>query len=139
MIHINQLMYAVIYKVAITNSVQEEFERISTWFQEYPPSQSMWCSFNNHAVHAEMPGVSVGGKAIQREQKAAISGICFCQSIIWKRPHHKKCVQDKKGVHGCKNDGLCKHVILYQSLVLSVIDYGLVLVNISDTQLNRME
>ena len=64
---------------AITVSAQEELERIGQWCQEnnghiHPDKACvMWCTLNNHAVHAEMPALSVGVKAIEKE----VPGSCF--------------------------------------------------------------
>ena len=43
-------------RAAIENSVHEELERIRNWCLENKGHSSL----NNHAVHAEMPTISVG-------------------------------------------------------------------------------
>ena len=53
----------------IADSVQQELDRIEEWCTEmngmiHPDkATTLWCSLNNHAVKADMPEVSIDGKA----------------------------------------------------------------------------
>ena len=135
---------------AIANGVQEELERIGGWCQEnnghIHPDKAfvLWCSLNNHAVSAEMPTVSVGGKDIKREQTLRYLGVVFDRTLSGKDHITRVVSKARKGLTAVKtmayaNISQKTLVILFQALVLSVIEYGLAFVNLSDTQLRRLE
>ena len=137
-------------RIAIANSVQEELDRLSTWCEDnnghiHPDKACvLWCSLNNHAVHAEMPAVSVGGKQIKHEQTIRYLGVVFDRTLSGKDHISRIITKARKGLTAVKIMAYASMpqrtlVILYQALVLSVIEYGLALVNLSETQLNRLE
>ena len=135
---------------AIANSMQEELERIGNWCQEnnghiHPDKACvLWCSLNNHAVNAEMPTVTVGGKDIKREQTLRYLGVVFDRTLSGKDHITRIISKARKGLIAVKTMAYANMpqktlVILYQALVLSVIEYGLAFVNLSETQLKRLE
>ena len=119
-------------RIAIANSVQEELDRLSTWCEDnnghiHPDKACvLWCSLNNHAVHAEMPAVSVGGKQIKREQTLRYLGVVFDRTLSGKDHISRIITKARKGLTAVKIMAYASMpqrtlVILYQALVLSVI------------------
>ena len=91
-----------------------------------------------------MPAVSVGGKEIKREQTLRYLGVVFDRTLSGKDHISRIITKARKGLTAVKIMAYASMpqrtlVILYQALVLSVIEYGLALVNLSETQLNRLE
>ena len=107
-------------------------------------ASTLWCSLNNHAVKAVMPDVSIGGKSIKREHVLRYLGIIFDRSLSGK-DHISRVVQrSRKGLTALKTMAGAKMpqkvlAILYQALVVSVIEYGLGLLTLSNAQLKRID
>ena len=105
---------------------------------------TLWLTLNNHAVKAEMPEVSIDGKAIRREQILRYLGIIFDRSLS-EMDHISRVIQrTRKGLTALKTMASLKMpqrilVILYHALVLSVIEYGQRLLTLSKAQLDRLE
>ena len=130
--------------------VQQELNRVDDWCSEmngkiHPDKAStLWCSLNNHAVKAVMPDVTIAGKAIKRDHVLRYLGIIFDRSLSGK-DHISRVVQrSRKGLTALKTMAGAKMpqkvlLILYQALVVSVIEYGLGLLTLSNTQKKRLE
>ena len=115
--------------------VQQELDRIEEWCYEmngkiHPDkATTLWLTLNNHAVKAEMPEVSIDGKAIRREQILRYLGIIFDRSLSG-MDHISRVIQrTRKGLTALKTMASLKMpqrilVILYHTLVLSVMEYG---------------
>ena len=134
----------------IADSVQQELDRIEEWCTEmngkiHPDkATTLWCSLNNHALKADMPEVSIDGKAIKREHILRYLGIIFDRSLSGK-DHVTRIIQkSRKGLTALKTMASLKMpqrvlMILYKALVLSVIEYGQGLLTLSTAQLKRLE
>ena len=134
----------------IAESVQSELNRIDEWCNDmngkiHPDKAStLWFTLNNHAVKAAMPNVTIGGKEIKREDILRYLGIIFDRSLSGK-DHISRVVQrSRKGLTALKTMAGAKMpqkvlVILYQALVVSVMEYGLGLLTLSKTQVQRLE
>ena len=134
----------------IAELVQLELNRIDEWCSEmngkiHPDKAStLWLTLNNHAVNAVMPNVSIGDKAIKREDTLRYLGIIFDRSLSGK-DHITRIVQrSRKGLTALKTMAGAKMpqkilVILYQALVVSVMEYGLGLLTLSKSQLQRLD
>ena len=130
--------------------MQLELNRIDEWCSEmngkiHPDKAStLWLTLNNHAVNAVMPNVSIGDKAIKREDTLRYLGIIFDRSLSGK-DHITRIVQrSRKGLTALKTMAGAKMpqkilVILYQALVVSVMEYGLGLLTLSKSQLQRLD
>ena len=134
----------------IARSAQEELNRLDGWCQDFKgkihPDKAgvLWCSLNNHAVNADMPAVFIEGKELKREQYLRYLGITFDRSLCGKEHISRVIVKARKGLVAIKTMAVARMsqkilVILFQSLVLSVIEYGFGLLTLSTAQLNRLE
>ena len=92
-----------------------------------------------------MPDVSIAGKAIKRDHVLRYVGIIFDRSLSGKDHNILRVVQrSRKGLTALKTIAGAKMpqkvlLILYQALVVSVIEYGLGLLTLSNAQVKRLE
>ena len=146
-----------IYKTAsdintAVNAVQEQLEKVSHWCQETEseinPSkaQALWCALNNKAVGQAMPTVSFNGEVIERMNSLRYHGINFDRMLTYKTQVESTKLGCKKGPSALKamaSKGIGqrhRHLfLLYQSVILSVIDYGLGLTTLSQSNLMKLD
>ena len=132
---------------AIAASTQEELNRLDTWCTDFKgrihPDKAcvLWCSLNNRAVNADMPPVYIEGKEIQRECNMKYLGITFDRTLCGNDHISRIIVKARKGLVALKTMAAARMsqkilVILYQTLVLSVINYGFGLLTLSAAQLD---
>ena len=130
--------------------VQGELDRLELWCEanngKLHPDKAcaLWCTLNNHAVHDVMPRISIGGKELRREHTLKYLGITFDRSLSGKDHITRTISRARKGLTALKVMARAKMsqrilVILYQTLVLSVVEYGLGLLTLSKAQLQRLE
>ena len=91
-----------------------------------------------------MPVVEISGTVIQREPTLRYLGVIFDRSLSGKDHITRVVAKARKGLTAVKMLTYAKMpqrvlVILFQTLVISVVEYGLGLLTLSDTQLNRLE
>ena len=91
-----------------------------------------------------MPDVEISGVAIAREPTLRYLGVIFDRSLSGKDHITRVVAKARKGLTAVKMLSYAKMpqrvlVILFQTLVISVVEYGLGLLTLSDTQLNRLE
>ena len=92
----------------IADLVQQEHNRIEEWCTEmsgkiHPDkATTQWCSLNNHAVNANMPEVSIDGKAIRREQTVGYLGIIFDRFLSEKDHITRTKERTRKGLTAVK-------------------------------------
>ena len=131
-------------------AVQEQLEKVSHWCQETEseinPSkaQALWCTLNNKAVGQAMPAVSFNGEAIERTNSLRYLGIHFDRMLTYKTQVESTKLRCKKGLSALKamtSKGIeQRHLfLLYQSVILSVIDYGLGLTTLSQSNLLKLD
>ena len=134
----------------MASSAQEELNRLDGWCDEFKgrihPDKAgvLWCSLNNHSVKADMPAVYIEGKELKREQSLRYLGITFDRSLCGNEHISRVIVKARKGLVALKTVAVARMsqrilVILYQTLILSVIEYGFGLLTLSKTQLSRLE
>ena len=135
---------------AIVESVQEDLNRLDNWCTEFKgrihPDKAcvLWCSLNNRAVKATMPPVFIEGKELQREDTLKYVGVTFYRSLCGNEHISRTIVKTRKGFVALKTIAgarmtqriLC---ILFQTLILSVINYGFGLMTLSEAQLERLK
>ena len=131
-------------------AVQEQLEKVSHWCHETEseinPSkaQALWCTLNNKAVGQAMPAVSFNGEAIERTNSLRYLGIHFDRMLTYKTQVESTKLRCKKGLSALKamaSKGIeQRHLfLLYQSVILSVIDYGLGLTTLSQSNLLKLD
>ena len=131
-------------------AVQEQLEKVSHWCQETEseinPSkaQALWCTLNNKAVGQAMPAVSFNGEAIERTNSLRYLGIHFDRMLTYKMQVKSTKLRCKKGLSALKamaSKGIeQRHLfLLYQSVILSVIDYGVGLTTLSQSNLLKLD
>ena len=131
-------------------AVQEQLEKVSHWCQETEseinPSkaQALWCTLNNKVVGQAMPAVSFNGEAIERTNSLRYLGIHFDRMLTYKTQVESTKLRCKKGLSALKamaSKGIeQRHLfLLYQSVILSVIDYGLGLTTLSQSNLLKLD
>ena len=131
-------------------AVQEQLEKVSHWCQETEseinPSkaQALWCTLNNKAVGQAMPAVSFNGEAIERTNSLRYLGIHFDRMLTYKTQVESTKLRCKKGLSALKamaSKGIeQRHLfLLYQSVILSVIDYCLGLTTLSQSNLLKLD
>ena len=134
----------------IASGLQVELDRMHDWCEEYngklhPDKASvLWCTLNNRAVKDDMPEVSIAGKVIKRDHSLRYLGIVFDRSLSGNEHVSRVVSKARKGLNALKvmasmNMPQRILLILYQTLVLSVVDYGFGLQTLSKTQLERLE
>ena len=144
----------LIYKTAsdihtAVTAVQEQLEKVSHWFQETEseinPSkaQAPWCTLNNKAVGQAMPAISFNGEVIERMNNLRYLGIHFDRMLTYKTQVESTKLRCKKGLNGLKvmaSKGIeQRHLfLLYRSVILNVIDYGLGLTTLSQSNLLKL-
>ena len=127
-------------------AVQEQLEKVSHGCQatdaEINPSktQSLWCTLNNKAEGQAMPAVSFSWEVIERTNNLRYLGIHFDRMLMYKTQVKSTKLRCKKGLSTFKaraSKGIeQRHLfMLYQSVILSVIDCGLGLTTLSQSNL----
>ena len=123
---------------------------MSQWCQETEskinPSkaQTLWCTLNNKAVGQTMPAVSFNGEVIERTNSLRYLGIHVDIMLTYKTQVESIQLRCKKGLSTFKamaSKGIeQRHLfLLYQSVILSVIDYGLGLTTLSQSNLLKLD
>ena len=145
----------LIYKTAsdistAVTAVQEQLEKVSHWCQETEfeinPSkaQALWCTLNNKAVGQAMPAVSFNGEVIERTNSLRYLWIHFDRTLTYKTQAESTKLRCKKGLSALKamaSKGIeQRHLFLpYKSVILSVIDCGLGLTTLSQSNLLKLD
>ena len=135
---------------ATADNLQEELDRLDNWCEEHdgklhPDKASvLWCSLNNRAVHDQMPEVSIGGQSIKRDCILRYLGLIFDRSLSGKDHVTRVISKARKGLNvlkvmACMSMPQRILFLLFQTLVLSVVDYGFGLLTLSKAQLTRLE
>ena len=131
-------------------SLQQELNRLDDWCEEHngklhPDKASvLWCSLNNRSVQDQMPDVSIAGQNIKRDQILRYLGIIFDRALSGKDHVTRVISKARKGLNALKviaSLSMPQRIlfILFQALILSVVDYGLGLLTLSKAQLDRLE
>ena len=91
-----------------------------------------------------MPAISFNGEAIERTNSLKYLGIHFDRKLMYKTQVKSTKLRCKKGLSALKamaSKGIeQRHLfLLYQSVILSVIDYGLCLTTLSQSNLLKLD
>ena len=132
------------------SSLQLELKRLDNWCEEHnnnklhPDKASvLWCSHNKKSVQDQMPDVSITGQNIKRDQILRYLGINFDRELSGKEYVTRVISKARKGLNAIKVMASLRMpqrvlFILFQALILSVVNYGLGLLTLSNAQLDRL-
>ena len=104
----------------------------------------LWCSLDNWIIRADIPGLKIGGRNVNRESTLKYLGITFDRRLSFRKHVQMIVTRPQKGLNALKTMAamdLERRMLftLYQHLVLSVIDYRLGLLTISKSQMAKLE
>ena len=90
-----------------------------------------------------MPVVYIEGKELKREQYLKYLGITFDRSMCGSEHITRTIIKARKGLVALKTMAIARMsqkiiAMLFQTLVLSVIEYGFGLLTLSTSKLNRL-
>merc|ERR1711923_90331 len=134
----------------IADNAQEELNRIEGWCGDNNgklhsgKAAALWCSLNNRAVNDIMPKVYIDDNEINRVHVLPYLGLLFDRTLSWSDHTTKTITKARKGLLAMKavaSRGVSQRILLllYQTLVLSVIEYGFGLMTLADTHLKRLD
>ena len=132
------------------NAVQEQLKKVSKWCQETEseinPSKphALWCTLNNKAIGQAMPAVSFNGEVMKRTNSLRCLGVHFDGMLTYKtRVESTKlsCKKKRSALKAMASKGIeQRHLFLQcQSVIFSVIDYGLGLTTLSQSNLLKFD
>ena len=130
-------------------AVQEQLEKVSPWCREteseISPSkaQALWCILNNKAAGQANPAVFFNGEVITHEQSQIPRDSLRRNTDVQTQVESAK-LRCKKGLSALKamaSKGIEQlHLfMLYQSVIHSIIDYGLGLTTLSQSSLLKLD
>ena len=145
----------LIYKTAsnihtAVAAVQKQLEKESHWCQktesEISPrkAKAMWCTLNNKAVGQAMAAISFNGEVIERTNSLRYLGIRFNIMLTfktrWDQQNHR-CKNGLSALKAMASKGIeQRHLfLLYESVMLSVIDNGLGLTTLSQSNMLKLD
>ena len=131
-------------------AVQEQLDNAAHWCQETGSSinpskaQSLWCTLDNKAAGKTKPDVRFNGSVIERTNQLRYLGMYFDRMLTFRQHVEATTLKCRKGLSVLKamaSKGIeQRHLFqLYQSVVLSIMDYGLGLTTISTTNLQKLD
>jgi ribonuclease HI len=134
----------------IADSAQAELNRIDGWCDDNNgklhsgKAAALWCSLNNKAVKDEMPKVFIDGNEINRVHLLPYLGLLFDRTLSFSEHTTKTISKARKGLQAMRAvaaKGISQRILLllYQTLVLSKIEYGFGLMTLADTHLKRLD
>ena len=107
-------------------------------------AQALWFTLNNKALGQAMAAVSFNGEVIESANSLRHFGIHFDRVLTYKRQVESTKLRCKKGLSVLKamaSKGIeQRHMfLLYQSVILSIIDYDLGLTTLSQSNLLKLD
>ena len=145
----------LIYKTAkeikdATTGVQSQLREASQWctktgsFINPDKAQMLLCTLDNKAAGQPVAPVTFGGTDIERTDQLRYLGVHFDRMLTFNKHVEATALKCKKGLGALKAMAAKgieqRHLfLLYQSVVLSRIDYGLGLTTMSQTNLQKLE
>ena len=131
-------------------AVQEQLDNAAQWCQETGSSinpakaQALWCTLDNKAAGKAKPDARFSGSVIERTNQLRYLGMHFDRMLTFRQHVEATTLKCRKGLSVLKamaSKGIeQRHLFqLYQSVVLSIMDYGLGLTTISSTNLQKLD
>ena len=102
-----------------------------------------WFSLNNHIVNTPTPTVNLCSNTVERTSTMKYLGMRFDRSLAFTEHIDQVVIKAKKGLSAMRvmaaTDCEQRHlVLLYEGLVLSVMDYALAIMTLSHTQIEKL-
>lgn len=137
-------------RLAVGRMLQDGLNRVADWCEEYnavinpEKAQVIWCSLNNRIVKEPTPPIVFDHSLIDRQHELKYLGITLDRTLSFRKHIDNVAVRAQKGINVVKtlaSAGIQQRVLflLMQLVVLSVIDYGLGILSLSKTQIDRLE
>ena len=134
----------------IAREVQSELERIEGWCVESgalvnPTKASVtWFSLNNYIVHTQTPNVTFCGEVLVRTSTMKHLGVLFDRSLWFYAHVDTIIIKARRGLAAMRVMSAAKCAqqllfLLYQGLVLSVIEYAMAILTLSPRQTERLD
>ena len=109
-------------------------------------AQTLWCTLNNKAADKATPAVTFDGAVVERTNNLRYLGVHFDRMLTYRQHVETTALQSNKGIGLSVLEAMAakgveqRHLfLLYQSMVLSVVDYGLSLTTMSLTNLLKLD
>ena len=130
--------------VEMAKHVEERLQEIAVWCDDHSaavnPSkaQVLWCSLNNQIANQPMPPITFNYEIIDRLAELKYLGVVFDRSLSFNKHVEHIATRAKKGIAALKTMEAAQIqqnvlFLMMQLVVLSVIDYGLGCLTLSDT------
>jgi hypothetical protein len=134
----------------VVGALQMEFDRISSWWGSTgvlinPTRAKMtWFSLNNHAVNFLTPTLNLCMMDVERTNTRKYLNVQCDRSFAFTERVDHVIIKARKGVAAIRVMAVAnceqRHlVLLFQGLVLSVVEYALAIFTVSQTQIQRLE
>ena len=134
----------------VAEKVQAQLDNAAQWCQETSScinpekAKVLWCMLDNKAAGKPMPDVKFNDTVIERTNQLRYLGVHFDRMLTFGRHVESTQLKCKKGMSVIKAMAVKgieqRHLFrLYQGIVLSVIDYGLGLTTMSQTNLQKLD
>ena len=134
----------------IARNLQRELDRIGEWcsnsgaFVNPSKASITWFSLNNHIINTSTPSVTFRGDVLERTSTMKYLGVMLDRSLSFK--DHVDHIIEKayKGLAAMKvmAAAQCEQrllFLLYQGLVVAVVEYALAILTLSQTQTERLD
>ena len=133
-----------------TEAVQQQLDSVSQWCHDTGSlnspgkAQTLCCTLDNRTDDKPAPAVTLDGAVVERTSHLRYLGIHFDRMLTYRKHVETTAPKCKKGLSvlkamAAKGIGQRHLFLLYQSVVLSVIDYGLGLTTMAQTYLLKLD
>lgn len=134
----------------IANEITNELDRIGEWCKTSGASVNptkatvTWFFLNNHIGHTPTPTITMNGETLARTNTMKYLRVLFDRSLTFKDHVDHTIARARKELVAMRVMAAahCEQrllALLYQGLVLSVIDYALAILTLSITQTERLD
>ena len=134
----------------MATGIQDSLDVTGKWCDESnskvnpAKAAALWCSLNNHIVKKDLPAVKISNQEISRIQQFRYLGIIMDRTLSFKDHVSHVVKKARKGLSAVKMMaafGMEQRLLflLFQAVVLAVIDYGLGILTLSTTQIKRLD
>ncbi|RUS80085.1 hypothetical protein EGW08_012163 [Elysia chlorotica] len=137
-------------RIQTAQQLQTRLDEIAIWCEENnaiinpDKAQVLWCSLNNNIVHTPTPPITFKYEVIERETTLKYLGITFDRTLSFNQHIENVSRKVKKGIGAIKTMASA-HIqqnvlfVMFQLLILSVLDYGLGCLTLSEANLLKLE
>ena len=137
-------------RIHMAKELQNRLHKIEEWCEENnaitnpEKAQVLWCSLDNRIVNDPTPPITMDHEIIERETELKYLGITFDRSLSFGKHVENTVCRARKGIGALKvmANAMMPQKFLFimmRLVVLSVMDYGLGLLTLSKTQIEKLE